>query len=106
MNHIHNNTEKKVITLNDLHQPISHDAKAVSELSSFLGTTVRQFVSLTCVSWHEVPEKELLWEYVKVIRFYITFFLFSSILKVIVDAVYVIFCRTSMLSQRRLNRGF
>ncbi|KAL8155617.1 hypothetical protein AgCh_000853 [Apium graveolens] len=63
---VHNSIEKLVITLNDKFQPISCGGKnSTFELSNFLGTTLRQFVSLTSASWHEVPEKELLWEYVK-----------------------------------------
>nr|XP_017239854.1 PREDICTED: uncharacterized protein LOC108212644 [Daucus carota subsp. sativus] len=65
MDHVHNSNDKKIITLNELSQPVSDNSKLLSEFSNFLGTTVRQFVSLTCVSWHEVPEKDLLWEYVK-----------------------------------------
>ncbi|KAK1395382.1 hypothetical protein POM88_014438 [Heracleum sosnowskyi] len=65
MNHVHNRAEKKRITLNYLNQPVADDGKLLSEFTNFLGTTVRQFVSLTCASWHQVPEKQLLWEYVK-----------------------------------------
>ncbi|KAL6582336.1 hypothetical protein OROMI_006350 [Orobanche minor] len=66
MEQVHNREEKKTITLNYLNQPVADNGKLLSEFSLFLGTTVRQFVSLTCASWHQVPEKELLWEYVKV----------------------------------------
>ncbi|KAL6574731.1 hypothetical protein OROMI_012016 [Orobanche minor] len=65
MEQVHNREEKKTITLNYLNQPVADNGKLLSEFSLFLGTTVRQFVSLTCASWHQVPEKELLWEYVK-----------------------------------------
>ncbi|KAL8146611.1 hypothetical protein AgCh_004366 [Apium graveolens] len=66
MNHFHNSTKKKVITLNDQFQPVFCGGKwSVAEFSNFLGTTLRRFMSLTCASWHQVPEKELLWEYVK-----------------------------------------
>ncbi|KAK1366093.1 hypothetical protein POM88_041654 [Heracleum sosnowskyi] len=65
MNHVHNRGEKKRITLNYLKQPVADDGKLLSEFSNFLGTTVRQFVSLTCASWHQVPEKGLLLEYVQ-----------------------------------------
>ncbi|KAK1369091.1 hypothetical protein POM88_035183 [Heracleum sosnowskyi] len=63
MNHVHNRGEKKRITLNYLKQPVADDGKLLSEFSNFLGTIVRQFVSLTCASWHQVPEKGLLLEY-------------------------------------------
>ncbi|KAK1394557.1 hypothetical protein POM88_013613 [Heracleum sosnowskyi] len=65
MSHVHNRGEKKRITLNYLKQPIADDGKLLSEFSNFLGITVRQFVSLTCSSWHQVPKKGLLLEYVK-----------------------------------------
>lgn len=64
--HVHTRSEKKVITMNNLIQPVSDDNKLTSEFSNFLGTTVREFVSLTCRSWREVPDKDILWEYVKV----------------------------------------
>ncbi|KAL8135869.1 hypothetical protein AgCh_010471 [Apium graveolens] len=68
MNHVHNSTEKKVITLNDQFQPVSYGGKwSLAEFSNFLGTTLKQFVLLTSASWHQVPEKELLWEYVKLL---------------------------------------
>ncbi|KAL6555066.1 hypothetical protein OROGR_006324 [Orobanche gracilis] len=65
MDHVHTRKEKKEIKLNNKFQPISDTDKTLSELSLFLGTTVRDFVSLTCVSWKEVPDKDLLWQYVK-----------------------------------------
>lgn len=65
MNHVHTRSEKREIGLNNLGQPISADDR-VAELSNFLGTTVRDFVSLTYVNWHQVPDKDILWEYVKV----------------------------------------
>lgn len=71
MDHVHTRKEKKEIKLNDKFQPISDTDKTLSELSLFLGTTVRDFVSLTCVSWKEVPDKGLLWQYVKVRRCFV-----------------------------------
>ncbi|XP_063948205.1 uncharacterized protein LOC108217084 [Daucus carota subsp. sativus] len=47
--------EKVVITLNKQNQPIG-DKKVTSELSNFLGTLVKDHVSITHVNWHVVPE--------------------------------------------------
>ncbi|KAL6586142.1 hypothetical protein OROMI_002786 [Orobanche minor] len=65
LNHIHTRGEKREIKLSDLGQPVDDDDNLISEFSSFLGTTVREFVSLTCRSWLEVPQKNILWQYVK-----------------------------------------
>lgn len=73
MNHVHTRNERKQINLSDKGQPISDDDDhLLSEFSNFLGAVVREFVSLTCRTWHEVPEKEILWRYVKVMK--ITYF--------------------------------
>lgn len=70
-----------MINLSEEGQPIADDDdNLISELSNFLGTTVREFVSLTCRSWHEVPEKDILWEYVKVTHFKIKLSLIIEIL--------------------------
>lgn len=45
MNQVHTRTEKKYIMLNSLLQPVSNDTKSTCELSSFLGTVERDFVS-------------------------------------------------------------
>ncbi|KAL8101227.1 hypothetical protein AgCh_033197 [Apium graveolens] len=65
MKHVHTRGEKREIVLSKLGQPISDDDRLLSEFSNFLGTTVREFVSLTCRTWSEVPDKEILWKYVK-----------------------------------------
>ncbi|KAL6518137.1 hypothetical protein OROMI_033838 [Orobanche minor] len=65
LNHIHTRGEKREIKLSDLGQPVDDDDNLISEFSNFLGTTVREFVSLTCRSWLEVPQKNILWQYVK-----------------------------------------
>ncbi|XP_063942346.1 uncharacterized protein LOC135150128 [Daucus carota subsp. sativus] len=58
LGHVHTRGEKKEIKLSDLGQPISDDDDhLLSEFSNFLGTTVREFVSLTCRSWSEVLKK-------------------------------------------------
>lgn len=111
MNHIHNTTTKRVITLNDVGQPVSCGGKnSVLEFSNFLGTTLRQFVSLTCASWHEVPDKELLWEYVQVN--YICFKSCIVLLLVLQICMFLLLyfikfcCRISLLFRKRLNLGF
>ncbi|XP_074364993.1 uncharacterized protein LOC141706059 isoform X1 [Apium graveolens] len=65
MNHVPRRKEKRVITTNKKSQPVSTDDKLVSEFNHFLGKIVRNYVSLTCVSWSKVPNKDILWEYVK-----------------------------------------
>lgn len=61
-------TEKPVITLSKKGQPIG-DRKVRAELSNFLGTLVKQHVSLTHVNWHVVPQelKKKMLEYTLVI---------------------------------------
>lgn len=67
MDNVHTRGEKKEIKLSEEGRPISDDDDhLLSEFSNFLGTVVRDFVSLTCRSWTEVPEKDILWQYVKV----------------------------------------
>ena len=63
-------SEKIVITLNEDGQPIG-DRKITSELSNFLGTLVKDHVSLTHVNWHVVPEdlKQKMIEYTLVTSF-------------------------------------
>nr|XP_017228464.1 PREDICTED: uncharacterized protein LOC108203795 [Daucus carota subsp. sativus] len=65
LTHVHTRGEKREIKLSDLGQPVDDDEHLIREFSNFLGTTVREFVSLTCRSWTEVPQKDILWEYVK-----------------------------------------
>lgn len=69
LTHVHRRGEKREIKLSDLGQPVDDDEHLIREFSNFLGTTVREFVSLTCRSWLEVPQKDILWQYVKVIHF-------------------------------------
>ncbi|XP_063937382.1 uncharacterized protein LOC108203821 [Daucus carota subsp. sativus] len=65
LTHVHTRGEKREIKLSDLGQPVDDDEHLIREFSNFLGTTVREFVSLTCRSWTEVPQKDIMWEYVK-----------------------------------------
>ena len=54
--HGRSSNEKVVIKLNNKGQPIG-DKKPRRELSNFLGTLVKDHVSLTHVNWHVVPEE-------------------------------------------------
>lgn len=54
--HGRSSDEKPVITLSKRGQPVG-DRKLTSELSNFLGTLVKDHVSLTHVNWHVVPEE-------------------------------------------------
>ncbi|KAL6558847.1 hypothetical protein OROMI_019197 [Orobanche minor] len=65
LTHVHRRGEKREIKISDLGQPVDDDEHLIREFSNFLGTTVREFVSLTCRSWLEVPQKDILWQYVK-----------------------------------------
>lgn len=47
--------DKVVISVNEDGQPISDNRKVVTELSNFLGTLVKDNVSLTYINWHVVP---------------------------------------------------
>lgn len=60
--------EKQVIILNARGQPVGPDRKVTTELSNFLGTLVKDHVSLTHVNWNVVPEdlKKKMWEYAAV----------------------------------------
>ncbi|KAK1363568.1 hypothetical protein POM88_039129 [Heracleum sosnowskyi] len=66
MDRVHTRAKKPEIRLSENGKPISDDDDhLISEFSNFLGTVVRDFVSLTCRSWTEVPEKNILWQFVK-----------------------------------------
>lgn len=69
MDKVYARNEKKLITLNDLFQPVSdHDDRLISELSNFCGTIARDYVPLTCVNWHQVSkqDKDVYWDIVLV----------------------------------------
>lgn len=59
-----NPNEKLPIKLNSEGQPIGDDGRVLTELSNFLGTLVRDNVSLTFINWHVVPEetKQKMWK--------------------------------------------
>ncbi|KAF3654078.1 hypothetical protein FXO38_15314 [Capsicum annuum] len=59
--------EREVVTF-DLGQAVGPTDKAVSNLSNFIGTVVRnpKFINLLYTSWHSVPDetKKCIWDYV------------------------------------------
>ncbi|XP_065876885.1 uncharacterized protein [Euphorbia lathyris] len=63
--HARRHDERKVIMLNDHFQPVEDDDKLLPEFSNFLGTIARLYVPLNWVTWHHVPDKNDLWEFVK-----------------------------------------
>ena len=69
MDKVYASNEKKLITLNQIFQPVSdHDDRLISELSNFCGTIERDYVPLTCLSWHRVSDedKDAYWDIVLV----------------------------------------
>ena len=66
--HARSMKEQKTILLNDKNQLCGPDDKTVAEFSSFLGTLARttDLAPLVYVSWPAVPNKQLLWDYVRV----------------------------------------
>ncbi|KAL2938599.1 hypothetical protein RDABS01_022048, partial [Bienertia sinuspersici] len=71
MHHVHTREfdKHKVIIFNELGQPIgpvTQEEDTVGEFSRFLGTIARDYsyAPLTIRSWHDVPHKEKMWEYV------------------------------------------
>ena len=67
---IHGRTldKRPVIQLNKYGQPVSDDDRVVAELKRFLGTVVKDNVSLTHINWRVVPLqlKKKMWDYTKV----------------------------------------
>ncbi|XP_065853522.1 uncharacterized protein [Euphorbia lathyris] len=63
--HTRNIEERKMIMLNDVNQPIGDD-KTLSEFSNFLGTLGRQYIKFSHTNWSHVPDKEILWQFVKI----------------------------------------
>ncbi|KAL2894523.1 hypothetical protein RDABS01_010432, partial [Bienertia sinuspersici] len=74
MHHVHTREfdKRKVIIFNEHGQPIgpvTQEEDTVGEFSRFLGTIARDYsyAPLTIRSWHDVPHKEKMWEYLKYI---------------------------------------
>lgn len=63
--------DRVTIYCNDKGQPVGPE-KAKDELSLFLGTIARDhtWAPLTYTDWHQVPNKDKMWEYVNVSSFY------------------------------------
>lgn len=70
--------DKVVVSLNEEGQPISEEKK---ELSNFLGTLVKDNVSLTYINWHVVPVqlKNEMMEYTLVISITLNHILFNRL---------------------------
>lgn len=69
--HMRSVHERKVIICNELGQPIgpvTAEKDVVGEFSRFLGTIARNYdyAPLTHTSWHKVPHKDRIWQYVLV----------------------------------------
>lgn len=60
--------DRPVILLNKKGQPVSKNRKLLRELSNFLGTVVKDNVSLAYVNWRLVPGqlKKTMWDYTRV----------------------------------------
>lgn len=72
--HARKPSEKKIITMNHLFQPVAETKKVVAELSNFLGTIARSYVPLNFVNWSQVPknEKDAYWGFALVSSFFIS----------------------------------
>ena len=69
--HVQKFNEREVIICNEFGQPIgpvTEEKDIVGRFSRFLGTIARNYnyVPLIYNSWHKVPHKEKMWEYVLV----------------------------------------
>ena len=67
--HTRNGNEREVIICNEYGQPVGPEEKGVvGKFSRFLGTIARShsYAPLIYSSWHKVPHKDKLWEYVLV----------------------------------------
>ena len=68
--HTRNAKQREVIICNEYGQPVGPvtENDVVGKFSRFLGTIARthSYAPLTCASWHKVPHKDKIWEYVLV----------------------------------------
>ncbi|CAI9279915.1 unnamed protein product [Lactuca saligna] len=67
--HTRNVNQREVIICNEYGQPVGpiiEGKDVVGKFSRFLGTIARthSYAPLTCTSWHKVPHKDKIWEYV------------------------------------------
>ncbi|XP_009781855.1 uncharacterized protein [Nicotiana sylvestris] len=67
MQSVHGRSERKLIILSDLNQPIGPTDETVKELGSFLGTLARNstFCPLNIHNWKKLNTKEDMWKYIK-----------------------------------------
>jgi len=65
---VHGRSERKLILLNELNQPIGPTKEVVSELGSFLGTLARNgtFCPLNVFNWKMLKTHDDMWNYIKV----------------------------------------
>ncbi|KAL4561954.1 hypothetical protein LXL04_034140 [Taraxacum kok-saghyz] len=68
--HTRNAKQREVTICNEYGQPVGPvtEKDVVGKFSRFLGTIARthSYAPLTCASWHKVPHKDKIWEYVLV----------------------------------------
>ncbi|KAH0696656.1 hypothetical protein KY290_015910 [Solanum tuberosum] len=64
---VHGRSERKLILLNELNQPIGPTKEVVSELGSFLGTLARNktFCPLNIFNWKMLKTHDDMWNYIK-----------------------------------------
>ncbi|KAL4574316.1 hypothetical protein LXL04_021145 [Taraxacum kok-saghyz] len=66
--HTRNAKQREVIICNEYGQPVGPvtEKDVVGKFSRFLGTLARthSYAPLTCASWHKVPHKDKIWEYI------------------------------------------
>ncbi|XP_019232515.1 PREDICTED: uncharacterized protein LOC109213208 [Nicotiana attenuata] len=67
MPRVHGRSERKLVVLSDLNQPIGPTDEIVKELGSFLGTLARNstFCPLNIHNWKKLNTKEDMWTYIK-----------------------------------------
>ncbi|XP_059302008.1 uncharacterized protein LOC132053932 [Lycium ferocissimum] len=65
MQSVHGRSERKLIVLNELHQPIGPTEAIVKELGSFLGTLARNgtFCPLNVFKWKKLKTHDDMWNY-------------------------------------------
>ena len=77
MHNIHTRNIREVIICNEFGQPIgpvTEEKDVVGKFSRFLGTIARtySYAPLIYNSWHKVPNKDRMWEYVLVCFYVVT----------------------------------
>lgn len=67
MQSVHGRSERKLIVLNDLNQPIGPPESIVKELGSFLSTLARNrtFCPVNILDWRKLKTHDNMWNYIK-----------------------------------------